>query len=142
MRKHQQRLPLLLAAVFSAATQANEPSPSPGLDVLENFVGRWQGTATAYFPRQPERESRHEQVQASCEKALEGTYVECRSIWTDTNGATRELRMFWNFHAREDRFEILYLYDNWPGKVQYKIEYNADTGTLTGRDSFQGPGGV
>lgn len=132
---------LLLAWASVSLGQAPETDFSPD-EVLEQFIGRWQGSATARFPRRPERALRQESVVADCKKALKATYVECRSQWTSTEGAIRELRMFWNFHPSEGQFEILYLYDNWPGKVQYLLEYDAEARTLTGRDSFEGPGGI
>lgn len=134
------RVFLLLLLAAPGAVVAGESLP--GGQVLDRFMGRWHGTATAYFPRRPERETRDETVEVNCERALKETYVECHSKWTDQAGVMRELRMFWNYHPRDGRFEILYLYDNWPGKVQYLLDYDPEKRSLTGRDSFEGPGGV
>ena len=128
---------LILGCIVGVPTIADELALS-----LDVFAGEWAGEATAYFPRREDRDDRHEDVELHCEQVLKNTYVQCRSSWTTTDGRTRELLVFWNFDEESDRYQILYLYDNWPGKVNYELAYDAATRTLKGSDTFEGPGGV
>ncbi len=112
------------------------------LDVLNTFVGKWEGKATAFFPRDDDRPNRTEEVTVECRKLLKDTYIECSSVWTQPNGDYRELMTYWNYDRRSDKYEILFLYDNWPGKVNYQLEYDPETRTFTGHDTFTASGGV
>ncbi len=107
---------------------------------LAPLVGVWEGTATAYYPREKGKEPRIETVQAECKRALKGTYVECLSTWTSQAGNNRELRTFFNFDKRQNFYDILYLYDNWPGKVNYALYFDQKTKTFSGQDYFMAEG--
>ncbi len=124
--------------VFAGGSES-KADPAAILDV---FVGEWQGTATAWFPRLDDREPRRESVEATCSKTLKGTYAEFRSTWTQPDGKSRDLIIFWNYDARRDSFQILFLYDNWPGKVQYALHYDSLKRLFKGYDTFTGRDGV
>lgn len=110
--------------------------------IIHQFEGRWQGKATAYFPRDQGKANRIETVRATGKKVLKDTYVELSSTWTQPNGEYRTLLTFWNYHSRNDSFQILYLYDNWPGRVDYKLSYDTLTRTFSGSDTFIAKGGI
>ncbi len=112
-------------------------------ELLDVFVGEWEGTATAFFEREPERENRIEEISMVCKKILKGNYIRCESKWTNTkNGRVRDLVIYWNYDRRSDNYDILFLYDNWPGKVNYKLEYDKEATKLTGGDTFTASGNI
>ncbi|MEO9966771.1 MAG: hypothetical protein ABJF11_13320 [Reichenbachiella sp.] len=126
----------------SLAFAQNKADANEIMSILENFEGRWQGTATAYFPRDKSLENRNETIEAVGEKVLKDSYVELRSTWTQANGDYRSLITFWNYHIKKDSFQILYLYDNWPGRVDYALDYDSATRTFKGYDTFVAKGGI
>ena len=118
------------------------PDSAAAGEWLATLIGEWEGTATAYFPRDTGRSPRVERVTASCEWALGKAYVECRSVWTTDEGSVRRLITYFNYNHRSGEFDILFLYDNWPGKVNYPLAFDPEQRTISGRDTFTGPGGV
>lgn len=132
---------LLLLSCISAYGQ-NESAKFDYLPVLHAFVGQWTGTAIAYYPRDSSRENRHEKINAEGKKILKGSYVALSSTWTQEDGSVRELLELLNYHVRKDSFQVLYLYDNWPGRVDYALSYDPDTRTFEGYDTFIARGGI
>jgi len=120
----------------------NKPKTSSAFEILNTFVGEWQGTATLYYPRSAGKSERKETISVICDTVLKGTYIECNSIWKQTNGNTRELITYWNYDARTDSFQILYLYDNWPGKVNYPLSFDSSKRMFVGHDTFIARGGI
>lgn len=110
--------------------------------LISLLAGNWEGTATAYFEREEEREPRFEEVSVNCETVLKDTYAKCYSVWTTPQGISRELLIFWNYDVRSENYEILFLYDNWPGKVNYKLDFDEEKKLLNGYDTFTASGGV
>jgi hypothetical protein len=111
-------------------------------NIIGIFEGEWEGNATAYFPRDKNRENREEVVKAECKKILKDTYIQCSTSWTRTDGRTRTLMIFLNYDNENKNHEILFIYDNWPGKVKYKLYYNEEERKFTGSDTFTAPGGI
>lgn len=132
---------LFLATYFTVFAQ-NDTDKFDPLSVLHTFAGEWTGDAWAYYPRDSSRENRYETIEAIGEKMLKETYVELRSTWKQKDGSSRELLEFLNYHVRKDSFQILYLYDNWPGRVDYPMSYDQETRTFKGYDTFIARGGV
>lgn len=130
----------LALTMFSAFGQgsANQGKTS----ILLSFEGNWTGSAIAYFPRDKERPNRTETIVASGQKTLKGSYIQLNSTWTQPNGDYRTLLTFWNYHVRKDSFQILYLYDNWPGRVDYALSYDSANRTFKGYDTFMARGNV
>jgi hypothetical protein len=124
----------MVLAMLAGPVLAEDASSASGVPDL--FLGKWEGTATAFFPRDPERQPRRESVTAECTHALKDTYVRCRTTWVSEAGDSRELLIFWNHNSRENNVQVLYLYDNWPGKVNYPLEWDPETRTITGADTF------
>lgn len=112
------------------------------LEVITVFKGSWKGTATAFYPRSQDKPNRVESVVVEARKILRENYIECFSIWTQPSGEYRELMTYWNYDARSDKYEVLFLYDNWPGKVNYQLSYDEETKTFTGSDTFTTSEGV
>ncbi|WP_422359582.1 hypothetical protein [Reichenbachiella sp.] len=132
---------LLIFACCSAFAQQESKKFEP-LPILHAFVGEWTGEATAYYPRDTSKESRFESIRAVGKKMLKETYVEIQSTWTQADGTSRELLELVNYHVRKDSFQVLYLYDNWPGRVDYPLSYNEETRTFNGYDTFIARGGI
>ncbi|WP_420580917.1 hypothetical protein [Reichenbachiella sp.] len=139
--KLNKTLVLLLFTFSSVHGQQSIDSFDP-LPILHTFIGEWTGNATAYFPRDSSRATRFETIQAVGKKILKGTYVEISSTWKQKNGSTRELLELLNYHVRKDSFQVLYLYDNWPGRVDYPLSFDKETRTFKGYDTFIARGGV
>ena len=133
---------ILIANVSFADDESEKAKEKEMLKVLDLFVGEWKGKATAYYERDKDREPRIETVKINATKILKNTYVKMESVWTTPDGNTRELLVFFNYNRRTDKFDILFLYDNWPGKVNYPVEYNPDTRMFSGYDTFTASGGV
>lgn len=125
----------MLTPIFAALSLAAVQDESDLL--LPGFIGDWEGEAVAYNPLQPERGERREDISAICRPVLSESYVQCDARWSAESGTSRELLIFWNALAEVGRYEILYLYDNWPGKVQYPLDFDSDTRTLTGYSQFE-----
>ncbi len=133
----------LLLLCLSVLLPAQEKSRSDAATkILQSFVGEWEGSATAYYPRQEDKTPRKEMITVNARKMLKDTYVECSSVWTQPNGDYRELMIYWNYNTRADSFQILFFYDNWPGRVNYKLHFDPESRTLNGYDTFTGRGGV
>lgn len=139
--KINKTLILLLFTCCSAFAQQGAKNFDP-LPILHTFIGEWTGDATAYYPRDSSRTTRFETIQAVGKKMLKETYVELSSTWTQKDGSTRELLQLLNYHVRKDSFQVLYLYDNWPGRVDYPLSYNEETRTFKGYDTFMARGGI
>lgn len=139
------KIKILLLSIFtvvhSSSAQKNSENFDP-LPVLQFFVGQWSGEATAYFPRDSTKANRHETIRATGKKMLKDSYIEISSIWTQPDGTHRQLLEFINYHVRKDSFQVLYLYDNWPGRVDYPLSYDPDSKTFEGYDTFMARGGV
>ena len=129
---------LLIISLFSI----NYSLFSQSLGRLAPLVGKWEGKATAYYPREKSKKPRVETVKVECTKALKGTYVECISVWTSEAGNSRELRTFFNYDQRKEFYDILYLYDNWSGKVNYGLYYDPKTKMFSGQDYFMAKGTI
>ncbi|MEO9802689.1 MAG: hypothetical protein ABJF04_05540 [Reichenbachiella sp.] len=110
--------------------------------ILHVFEGNWTGSATAYFPRDTTKENRIESIEAAGKKVLKDTYIEISSTWTQANQDYRTLLTLWNYHVRKDSFQILYLYDNWPGRVDYTLSYDSTARTFYGYDTFMARGNI
>ncbi len=128
---------LILLVFICQPSQAQK-----SLGLLAPLIGEWEGTATQYQPRDKSRGHRVETVKVTCTQALKGTYIECSSTWTQSTGESRELRTFFNYDRRSRNYDILYLYDDWPGKVNYQLIYDPSTKKFEGRDFFTSSGGV
>ncbi len=129
---------LIIATLWINVVNATEEKPE---NVLGFFVGKWEGKATLFSPRGTNK-LRIESVTFTCIKVLKETYVQCKSTWTNIDRKTRDLITFWNYDKQNDQYEILYIYDNWPGKVNYPLKYDSGKRLLTGSDTFKGPDGV
>lgn len=128
---------------FSLALISISPLHSQSkLGKLAPLIGKWEGTATAYFPREKGKKPRVESVLVDCRSAMKGTYVECSSTWTEENGQSRELRTFFNFDQKKNFYDILYLYDNWAGKVNYALYFDPSSKTFSGSDYFMAKGTI
>ena len=139
------RFILLLITFFILTTLViaqNKMDIANPLDILNVFVGEWEGSATAFYPRIEGKENREETIYVTCRKVLKGTYIECNSIYKQTNGNSRELLVYWNYDAKADSFQILYLYDNWPGKVNYPLYFDTTERLFTGYDTFTVHGSI
>ena len=126
-------------SVLKAQDKSKDFDPA---SVLNSFVGKWSGNATAYYPRDSTKKTRYETIEAIGRKILKDTYVEMQSTWTQENGESRELFILWNYHIKKDSFQILFLYDNWPGRVDYPLSYDPISRTLKGYDTFIARGGI
>ncbi|MDW3209897.1 MAG: hypothetical protein R8N23_08525 [Reichenbachiella sp.] len=142
MKNQISKLIALLFFACSTALAQNESKTFDPQPVLVTFVGEWTGQATAYFPRDSSKTTRLESIQAVGKKILKDTYVEIKSSWTQEDGSTRELLELLNYPVRKDSFQVLYLYDNWPGRVDYPLSYNEETRTFKGYDTFIARGGI
>lgn len=131
---------ILAIAVSTASAQTGSSDSLTAQQLLNLFIGKWEGTATALYPREMERPLREEQVEVECRPVLGGTYIECRSTWTTGDGASRELLTFWNYDQAADSVNILFLYDNWPGKVRYALSYDPNKREIVGYDTFTAGG--
>lgn len=140
--KTKNNMLFILLSFFGFAVVAQDAKTFDPLPVLHTFVGEWKGSATAYYPRDSTRNNRIEKINAEGKKMLKDTYVEISSTWTQEDGSSRELLEFLNYHVRKDSFQILYLYDNWPGRVDYPMSYDQETGTFNGYDTFIARGGI
>ena len=125
----------------SVPFSSNAAPPDSGTAHLQ-FVGSWEGTSTLYRPRDTTRDIRVETVRAVCDSILKGTYVRCQSRWTREDGRYRDLNIYWNYNALDSLYDILFLYDDWPGKVNYPLTYDAENREFTGVDTFTTPKGV
>jgi len=134
---------LILSLQLSVTALAqNQRKTSTAFEILNTFVGEWEGNATLYYPRSEGKTERKETISVICDTVLKGTYIECNSIWKQTNGNTRELITYWNYDAWIDSFQILYLYDNWPGKVNYPLSLDSSKRMFVGYDTFIARGGI
>ncbi len=104
---------------------------------LAFFTGEWEGTGRAYYPREKDRSPRDETVSAGCRPILRGTYMECRMVWTQRDGRSRELIAYWNYNRDRQAYEILFLYDDWGGKVNYPLDFDPIRREFTGSDTFR-----
>lgn len=104
--------------------------------------GKWVGKSETYYPRDSSKEKRIEEVQVECQYILKATYMECKSKWTDQNENTRDLRIYFTYNSREKHHDILFLYDNWPGKVNYPLYYDSLKNKFTGSDNFISSGNI
>ena len=125
-----------------AQSQLNTIDSIKAAKVLNAFIGEWEGDATAYFPRDKDRKNRKEKVVVSGKKILNGNYIECNANWTQSNGENRELNIYLNYDKKKSLIDILFLYDDWPGKVNYPLGYDEKSRTLTGVDTFTTSKGV
>lgn len=135
-------LTLTFSLVCSVLFAQNQASPFPFSDIIQVFQGQWEGEATAYFPRDAQKPNRIESIKAEGKIILKNSYVELYSTWTQPNGEFRELLTLWNYHIKKDSFQILYLYDNWPGRVDYPLGFDSLTLTFNGYDTFIANGGI
>jgi Protein of unknown function (DUF1579) len=123
-------------------TQTNQVDSAKAVKLLSAFVGEWSGEATAYFPRDKEKKNRKEKVEITGKTILGGSYIECNSNWTQSGGENRELNIYLNYDNKKAAINILFLYDDWPGKVTYPLGYDDKSRTLTGVDTFTTSKGV
>lgn len=110
--------------------------------ILEVFVGEWEGHATAYFPRNENRSNREETVSAVCTKVLGGNYIQCITNWTQQNGQSRELYIYFNYDKRNEVYKVLFLYDDWGEIVQYPITFDSENNVFRGVDTFTTSKGI
>ena len=123
-------------------TQINTIDSVKAAKLLDAFVGNWEGEATAYFPRDKEKKNRKEKVFVTGKTILGGSYVECNTNWTQSSGENRELNIYLNYDKKKNLVDILFLYDDWPGKVTYPLGYDEKSRSLTGVDTFTTSKGV
>lgn len=137
------RFPLLVFSMFvSVSASTGQTEPFTPTQFLDAFIGEWEGTATAWYPREDGRPPREETVRVTCRPVLNGTYVECHSVWTTGTGTSRELLTFWNYDQEVDSVNILFLYDNWAGKVLYPLSFDPESRELRGYDTFTASGNI
>jgi len=133
---------IMINIIIPLYAQENSNQVDNKDELLDLFVGDWEGNATAYFPREEGREERKEIITVHAKKILKDTYIHCSSDWKNTKGGERQLEIFWNYDHHSEKYEILFLYDNWPGKVNYQLDYDLEKRTLNGYDTFTASGGV
>lgn len=143
MKKTYRRVFVWAILVATAAIpEATLASPPDSATAHYAFIGTWDGTATLFRPRDTTRDVRIEAVHAICDTILKGTYVRGAAIWTREDGRARELNVYWNYDETTGQYPILFLYDDWPGKVTYPLDYDPDRREFTGVDTFTTPQGV
>ena len=123
-------------------SQLNKIDSVRAVKLLNAFVGEWGGEATAYFPRDKDRKNRKEKVVVTGKKILGESYIECNTNWTQSSGENRELNIYLNYDKKKSLIDILFLYDDWPGKVNYPLGYDEKSRTLTGVDTFTTSKGI
>ena len=105
-------------------------------EVLDVFVGEWEGHSTAYFPRDKDRPNREETVKVVGTKVLNGNYIQCISNWLSIEGRNRELFIYFNFDKKNSAYKVLFLYDDWGEIVHYPLTYNTGERIFRGIDTF------
>lgn len=120
----------------------NSYSQQIPLGKLKPIIGNWEGVAKRYNPRDSIQKIEIESIHASCKAILDSTYIECTTVWKSNNGSKRNLNIYFNYNSRQDLYDILFLYDNWPGKVNYPLKYSEADNTFKGRDDFIAKGGI
>ena len=123
-------------------SQLNKIDSVRAVKLLNAFVGEWGGEATAYFPRDKDRKNRKEKVVVTGKKILGESYIECNTNWTQSSGENRELNIYLNYDKKKSLIDILFLYDDWPGKVNYLLGYDEKSRTLSGVDTFTTSKGI
>lgn len=98
-----------------AQSNSNTIDSIKAINLLNTFIGEWEGEATAYFPRDKDRKNRKEKVVVTGKTILGGSYLECNTNWTQSNGENRELNIYLNYDKKKSLIDILFLYDDWPG---------------------------
>jgi len=135
----------LIIITISLHGQDENSSTKDTVDVsaiIKTFVGEWEGEATAFFPRKPDRPNRNEKVNVVCKEVLEGNYIECNTKWAIENGRTRKLLIFWTYNKKTEKFNILFLYDDWPEIVNYPLDYDPQNRIFRGIDNFTTSRGI
>lgn len=136
------RLPLAAAAIFALIAPAYAQDDGRSIRDLDFFIGDWEGRSTFLYPRDETREPAHEDVRASCSAILKETYIQCDTTWTRADGRIRTFRLHFNYNDRDDGYQTLFIYDNWPRNVSYLLQYDDAEGAYVGRTTFETGEGV
>lgn len=127
---------LFSISIIKFDLNAQSISESP----LNHFIGSWEGEAIRFSPRKGLKEER-ETIKAECKSILDNTYVECTTTWKGKS-SERYMNIYFNYNSKEDTYDILFLYHNWPGKVNYPMKYDENLKQFSGSDTFTAQGNI
>lgn len=104
-------------------------SPTPDIRSVDWLVGEWEFADRAMLPGS----SYEEYGTRSCVYALDNQYIRCESRGT-SGDTTRTYVFYLNYNAQSERFEMLSMWGNIPGKALYTGTLSADGRQLELRD--------
>ena len=136
---------ILLSAIqpnLYSQSQSSTIDSTNAKDLLNVFIGKWNGRGTAFYPRVKDRLDREETVTATGTKVLGGNYIQCSVKWTRKDGQSSELLIFFNFNVNINRYQVLFLYDDKGEIVYYPLTYYPKERVFKGENKFTTSNGV
>lgn len=112
-------LGVLAATIALTAANAQETRRERSINDLEFLIGDWEGTATNFHASRPGRDPTIETMTRSCAFILKDTYIRCLDTMTRSDGRNRTISVHFNYNNRRNRYQSLYVYDDWHRHLSY-----------------------
>ena len=112
---------MIVHSLLSVAVADDSSGP---MSRFQPLIGEWKGEATIFKPRNEGEATLTETVEAVCAKILEGSYVECRTNWSRSDGRRRAHHGYINYNESEQAFQQLFLFRGWSGQLKYSFTWD------------------